>query len=257
MPGFHPFLLCLRVIYVLLLQADAHTNYSLLLQRAGRLHDSLVHAREATQLAAGDATTWLNLAGMLLLCGEMDEALACAKRCVRLAPDNHATHACLAAMYELSDTPAQAVPSYIECLRLAVEADGVVAQTVVDYILRAYTLLCRLGQYSEAREWVTRYLQDEVLAKLGDARDPSGYTSDAQGIDKALALVLAGDMEAGSTWLNVHGRPDTTSVSQLSFATMANVAVPGHDALTHKCRLAENLQRAGAQRWAPPSTVVR
>ena len=64
-------------------QADTHANFSLLLQRAGRLSDALKHAREATRLAPKSGRVWLNLAGMLLLCGEMEEALAAAKKCVR------------------------------------------------------------------------------------------------------------------------------------------------------------------------------
>lgn len=64
------------------LQADAHTNCGLLLQRSGRLADALVHAREATRLAPRVPNVWLNLAGLLLFCGEMQEALECAKKCV-------------------------------------------------------------------------------------------------------------------------------------------------------------------------------
>jgi tetratricopeptide (TPR) repeat protein len=238
--------------------ANAHNNFSLVLQRAGRLRDSLTHAREATRLAPQDGTVWRNLAAMLLLEGEMDEALACAKKAVALAPQSHAAHACLAAMYELSDAPAEAVPCYTACLALAA-GDPAPAPTRVDYVLRAYTLLHRLGRHGDARSCVADHLGDEVLAGLVDARDgvAGGYTAAARGLDKGVALVLAGQTAAAKEWLARHADPDTTSVSQICFATMAGVALPGHEALTHKCRLAENLQKAGADHWAPESFVVR
>jgi tetratricopeptide (TPR) repeat protein len=77
----------------------AHHVLSQALLAAGKLEESLVHAREAARLDSADARAQKNLGFVLYRLGQVDEAIVALRRAVALQPDYAEAHANLAIAY--------------------------------------------------------------------------------------------------------------------------------------------------------------
>jgi tetratricopeptide (TPR) repeat protein len=208
------------------LSADAHNNYGVCLQNAGRLDKARSECALACALDPKHASAHFNLSSCCQQSGLMEQAIKYCTKALSLNPDYHQAHAQMAVLLNESGNPLQALPYFLKAMEL-VNNSGAndnknVAQplddTALHYGLMRYFTLRRLScdnnlslppsssggvenRNGETQEALERRACEwaREIAEMRDRRAENELAGslgkEIASIDIALLYILAGEME--------------------------------------------------------------
>jgi tetratricopeptide (TPR) repeat protein len=277
--------------------ADAHNNYGVCLQNAGRLDKARAECALACALDPKHASAKYNLSSCCQQSGQMQHATRHCLEALTLSPDYHQAQAQMAVLLNEQGAPQQALPYFSKAIALVSKSrlksdDAKAAQSHDDaalhYGLMKYFTLRGLSCENDledpasifnnendrlaeeagrrSRKQMRQELEDEACVW---AREHAGvlekqaflackydgpYGKDVESIDTALLYILAGDLEkaaerakdSAAAYLGVDKCENVLDVpvSKLGILCQKCSLFSGAEELTHKAKLASNIQRA-------------
>eukprot|EP00918_Siedleckia_nematoides_P069807 GHVU01152207.1.p1 GENE.GHVU01152207.1~~GHVU01152207.1.p1 ORF type:complete len:691 (-),score=79.28 GHVU01152207.1:1370-3442(-) len=137
--------------------AVAHSNLASVLQQQGKLHEALLHYKEAIRISPTFADAYSNMGNTLKEMGDIQGALQCYTRAIQINPAFADAHSNLASIHKDSGNIPEAIQSYRTALKLKPEFPDAYCN-----LAHCLQIVCDWTEYEIRMKKLVQVVQDQL-----------------------------------------------------------------------------------------------